>query len=96
MATRSLIYLVVAFLLLITPLLAALPVFEFPDGTPPNQIARFTKSFRDALALAKMAAITFQGRCDPVYQRYFDGDADAFVKHMYRKYHSRERASVAV
>ena len=76
---------VLIFILMSTPCLAALPFRWLPADTPDTYKVRWDEAWREAMILARAAALTFEGTCDPVYQRYFEEAGASLVKHIFRK-----------
>ncbi|EXJ56961.1 hypothetical protein A1O7_07305 [Cladophialophora yegresii CBS 114405] len=54
------------------PAHAARPFVWIEPIAPAPYIEWFHESWKEAIVLARAAALTFQGPCDPVYQRYFE------------------------
>ncbi len=83
----ALLPILVALLLLITPLYAASPYFYIsPRFEPPvsaDLSDHFHQSFRDCLTLARFVAATFD-ECDDAYQRYFPRVGAPLVKHVFQ------------
>ncbi|KAJ9610531.1 hypothetical protein H2200_005308 [Cladophialophora chaetospira] len=67
--------------------LAALPLLWTDSKAPQEYKDRFAIAWKDCIELARFAAVSFQGTCDPTYQRFFEEEEDAanFVKNVFRK-----------
>ncbi|KAJ9610532.1 hypothetical protein H2200_005309 [Cladophialophora chaetospira] len=63
---------------------AALPFLWMPSNTPDTYKTRFNEAWKEAMVLARAAALTFEGPCDPVYQRYFEDEGASLVKHIFQ------------
>jgi hypothetical protein len=72
-------------LICLPPTQAAYPLLWISPDATQDHVDLFHASWKEAIVLARAAALTFQGPCDPVYQRYFEDDGADFVKHIFRR-----------
>ena len=61
--------------LFVSPLSAAIPTFWVDPATSQNTRDRFYAGWKECIRMARVAVTTWEGRCDPVYQRYFEDNA---------------------
>ncbi|KAI1624893.1 hypothetical protein EDD37DRAFT_649226 [Exophiala viscosa] len=68
------------------PVDPASPAFVFPQGVDPQgaQANDLRQAFKDAIVIARMAAVTMNPYCDPVFERYFFPEELQFVSNVFR------------
>ncbi|KAK5185903.1 hypothetical protein LTR44_001952 [Exophiala sp. CCFEE 6388] len=68
------------------PVDPASPAFVFPQGVDPQgaQANDLRQAFKDAIVIARMAALTMNPYCDPVFERYFFPTQLQFVSNVFR------------